>query len=68
MSTSIACRMNHARWIAVRRTTLGGLVLGFGFLWSDLACYTVGIGLGMVLEWGMSRVHRLWTNLVTWPL
>ncbi|MBQ7545403.1 MAG: DUF2809 domain-containing protein [Clostridia bacterium] len=27
---------------ALRRTTLGGLVLGYGFLWSDLICYTVG--------------------------
>ena len=28
--------------VALRRTTLGGLVLGYGFLWSDLVCYTVG--------------------------
>ncbi len=27
---------------ALRATTLGGLVLGYGFLWSDLVCYTVG--------------------------
>lgn len=27
---------------ALRRTTLGGLVLGYGFLWSDLVCYTAG--------------------------
>ncbi len=27
---------------ALRSTTLGGLVLGYGFLWSDLVCYTVG--------------------------
>lgn len=34
----------HAPWIdALRRTTLGGLVLGFAFLWSDLLCYSVGI-------------------------
>ena len=26
----------------LRATTLGGLVLGYGFLWSDLLCYTVG--------------------------
>ncbi len=26
----------------LRGTTLGGLVLGYGFLWSDLVCYTVG--------------------------
>ena len=27
---------------ALRATTVGGLVLGYGFLWSDLICYTVG--------------------------
>ena len=27
---------------AIRATRLGGLILGFGFLWSDLVCYTVG--------------------------
>ncbi len=34
----------------IRNTTLGGLVLGFGFLWSDILCYTVGIGIGVVLD------------------
>ena len=37
----------HAPWIdAIRRTTpttLGGLVLGFGFLWTDFVCYAVGV-------------------------
>ena len=27
---------------ALRATRLGGLILGYGFLWSDLICYTVG--------------------------
>lgn len=26
----------------LRATRLGGLILGYGFLWSDLLCYTVG--------------------------
>jgi hypothetical protein len=44
-------QLYHAPWIdSVRRTTLGGLILGFGFLWSDLACYAAGVGLGAVLE------------------
>jgi Protein of unknown function (DUF2809) len=44
-------QLYHAPWIdAVRQTTLGGLILGFGFLWSDLACYAAGVGLGVVLE------------------
>ena len=34
----------HAEWIEnIRATLLGGLVLGFGFLWSDLFMYSVGI-------------------------
>ena len=40
-------QLYHAPWIdSIRATTLGGLVLGFGFLWSDIACYTVGVTLG----------------------
>lgn len=26
----------------IRATRIGGLILGYGFLWSDLLCYTVG--------------------------
>jgi len=41
----------HAPWIdSIRRTTLGGLILGYGFLWSDLACYALGVGLGALTE------------------
>jgi hypothetical protein len=40
-------QLYHAEWIdAVRSTTLGGLVLGYGFLFSDLVSYTVGILFG----------------------
>lgn len=28
--------------LRLRDTTIGGLVLGYGFLWSDLVCYTAG--------------------------
>jgi len=42
-------QLYHAPWIdGIRRTTLGGLVLGFGFLWSDLVCYLVGIAAGVL--------------------
>ncbi|MGK7913084.1 MAG: DUF2809 domain-containing protein [Synechococcus sp.] len=38
-------------WIeAIRNTTLGGLILGFGFKVSDLACYTVGIAIGAAID------------------
>jgi hypothetical protein len=44
-------QLYHASWIdAIRSNPLGGLVLGFGFLWSDLVCYTAGVGFGFVIE------------------
>jgi hypothetical protein len=49
-------QLYHAPWIdAVRGTRLGGLVLGFGFLWSDLACYAVGIALAVAIDWRITR-------------
>ncbi len=40
-------QLYQADWInAIRHTKLGGLVLGFGFLWSDLLCYTIGGTIG----------------------
>jgi hypothetical protein len=56
----------HAPWIdSIRQTRLGGLILGFGFLWSDLACYAVGVGMGLILEACLTRLQRRWTNLPT---
>lgn len=44
-------QLYHSPWIDyIRRTPLGALVLGFGFLWSDLICYTFGIILGIFIE------------------
>jgi hypothetical protein len=44
-------QLYHAPWIdSIRQTTVGGLVLGFGFLWTDLVCYSVGVGIGAVTE------------------
>ena len=44
-------QLYHAPWIdAIRNTTLGSLILGFGFLWSDLVCYTIGILIGIVID------------------
>ena len=51
-------QLYHAPWIdAVRNTTLGGLILGFGFLWSDLACYAVGVALGAALDLALTRAN-----------
>ena len=49
-------QLYHAPWIdSIRDTTLGGLVLGFGFLWIDLVCYTAGIIIGVGAECGLRR-------------
>lgn len=44
-------QLYHAPWIdAIRATLPGALVLGYGFLWSDLACYSVGVAVGVGAE------------------
>lgn len=46
-----ASQLHQAQWInAVRDTRAGGLVLGYGFLWSDIVCYTAGVSLCVALE------------------
>ncbi|MEC2469212.1 DUF2809 domain-containing protein [Bacillus cereus] len=46
-----ASQLYHAEWIdSIRATTLGGLVLGYGFLWSDVVAYTIGVGVGILCE------------------
>lgn len=50
-------QLYHAPWIdSIRNTILGGLILGFGFLWSDLICYTIGIFIGGIIEDILRRV------------
>jgi len=51
-------QLYHAPWIdAIRATKIGGLVLGFGFLWTDLVCYTVGATIGMSLDWAARKIE-----------
>lgn len=58
-------QLYHSPWIdALRKTRMGGLVLGYGFLWSDLASYTVGIGFGFLMErlmllYSKRRLHKV---------
>ena len=41
----------QADWIQeIRKYRLGGLILGYGFLWSDLVSYTIGGILGIGIE------------------
>lgn len=35
---------------AARANVIGGLILGYGFLWSDIICYTVGALICLSLE------------------
>lgn len=50
-------QLYHAPWIdSIRQTTLGGLVLGFGFLWTDLVCYSVGIAVGGFADCAIRRL------------
>jgi hypothetical protein len=52
-------QLYHAPWIdSIRHTTPGRLVLGFGFLWSDLVCYSIGVGLGAITEWTVASTIR----------
>jgi CDP-diglyceride synthetase len=39
----------------LRATRLGGLILGFGFVWSDLLCYTVGVAIGFLIDQWLNR-------------
>lgn len=44
-------QLYQADWIVgIRNTTLGHLVLGQGFLWSDLVAYTFGIFVSYISE------------------
>ena len=52
-------QLYHAPWIdSIRHTTVGGLILGFGFLWSDLGCYAVGVGLGVMIDIGIVALNE----------
>ena len=44
-------QLYHAPWLdEIRRYRLAALILGHGFLWSDLVCYSVGVTLGVIIE------------------
>lgn len=54
----------QAPWIiSIRQTTLGGLVLGHGFLWTDFACYTVGIVTGAASEMVLCILKRRYSKI-----
>lgn len=50
-------QLYSAPWInQIRNTTLGALVLGRGFMWSDMAAYTLGTLICLVI---FSRIRTL---------
>jgi hypothetical protein len=51
----------HTPWLdAIRHTQIGKLMLGVGFVWSDLLCYAVGTlgawGIGILIDRYTSKV------------
>ena len=52
ISVAVECsQLCHAPWFeAIRQTTLGGLVIGWGFAWGDLVAYACGIAGCVLLE------------------
>jgi hypothetical protein len=67
LTISYLCELSqlyHAPWIeAIRSYRLGGLLLGYGFLWSDLVCYTVGVLAGTMIEIALrqQKVHQIYS-------
>jgi hypothetical protein len=54
-----ASQLYHAPWIdSVRSTALGGLALGRGFVWSDLACYAVGVLGAAAIDFAILRFRH----------
>lgn len=44
-------QLYQADWINdLRSNKLGALILGHGFLWTDLICYSVGVELGVFID------------------
>lgn len=44
-------QLYQADWAnTLRSTTIGSLILGHGFLWSDMICYTAGVVLSAVID------------------
>ena len=52
-------QLYRAPWAnQVRATTLGRLMFGAGFLWSDILCYAIGILLAFIIIWLIERPYK----------
>lgn len=45
--------------ITIRKTTLGHYILGEGFLWLDLLCYTIGSLIAFLIDWKCIKTQNL---------
>ncbi len=53
-------QMYHSPLIdSLRNTTIGGLVLGFGFLWSDIVSYSIGILAAISFDTYLSNRNKI---------
>ncbi|WP_291707246.1 DUF2809 domain-containing protein [Clostridium sp.] len=44
-------QLYQGEWInSIRNTLIGSLVLGHGFLFSDLICYTIGVFIAIIID------------------
>lgn len=53
-------QLYHANWLdKLRVTFLGKMILGFGFLWSDVFAYAVGVSIGWLIATFLERNSSL---------
>jgi hypothetical protein len=53
-------QLYHAPWIdSIRQTTMGGLVLGFQFVWADLMRYAAGVLLCVAAEAAVTQCQQI---------
>ena len=57
-------QLYQSDWInTIRKTTIGGLVLGHGFLWMDLISYTIGVIIAVIIDKALSHAKsNKWWN------
>lgn len=51
-------QLYKAEWIqSIRHTPPFGILLGYGFLWSDLLCYAIGVLVAFFIAWIIETKH-----------
>jgi hypothetical protein len=61
LAISYLCELSqlyHAPWIdKIRSNPLGHVLIGDCFVWSDIGCYSVGVLIGFLAEWGVGKLR-----------